>query len=131
MSLLTYQSGATASTINSFDVWHPELPRVEIYGTRGTLSAPDPNTYVGPVRLRLASEDNWHEVPLLPSYAYDLGGAGLLEMAQAMREGRPHWASGEMALPVLDVMQGVLVSAEKAEFVRLTTTCDRPAPVLA
>lgn len=130
-SLLTFKSGAIASTINSFDVWHSELPRLEIYGTRGTLSAPDPNTYVGPVRLRLAAEENWREVPLLPSYADDLRGAGLLDMAQAIREGRPHRANGEMALHVLDIMQGVLESAEKAEYVKLTTMCDRSAPLLA
>lgn len=127
-SLLTFRSGATASTINSFDVWDSELPRLEIYGTRGTLSAPDPNTYEGPVRIRTATDDAWHEVNLVPSYADDLRGAGLLEMVVAIREERPHRASAEMALHVLDIMQSVLESAEQAAFVALATTCDRPEP---
>ncbi len=129
-SLLTFESGSTASTINSFDVWDSELPRLEIYGTRGTLSAPDPNTFDGPVRIRTAEDDAWREVPLLPSYGGNARGAGLLDMALAIREDRPLRASGEMALHVLDIMQAVLESAESSAFVSLTTTCDRPAQLL-
>ena len=40
--------------ITSFDVWAANLPRIEIYGTEGSLSVPDPNTFGGPVRIRPA-----------------------------------------------------------------------------
>ena len=33
--------------ITSFDVWAHQLPRIEIYGSEGTLSVPDPNTFGG------------------------------------------------------------------------------------
>lgn len=125
-SLLTFRSGAVASTINSFDVWESDLPRIEIYGTQGTLSVPDPNSYGGPVRIRTASDTTWREIPLLPEFAENLRGAGLLDLALALRENRPHRASAEMAFHVLDVMQSVLESAERAEFVEVGSTCERP-----
>lgn len=125
-SVITFASGATVSTINSFDVWASDLPRLELYGTEGTLSLPDPNTFGGPVRLRLAGEKEWREVPLAPGYGQNVRGGGLIEMASAMREGRAHRASGELAHHVLDIMLSVLESAERAEYLQLSTSCGRP-----
>jgi len=125
-SLLSFRSGAVASTINSFDVWESDLPRIEIYGTEGTLSVPDPNSYGGPVRIRTASDTTWRDVPLLPEFAGNLRGAGLLDLVLAIRDGRPHRASAEMAFHVLDVMQSILESAERNEFVAVASSCERP-----
>ena len=47
----TFENGAVATVMTSFDVWEAELPRIEIYGSKGSLSVPDPNTFGGPVRL--------------------------------------------------------------------------------
>ena len=44
--------GAVATLITSFDVWHANLPRIEIYGSEGTLLVPDPNGFGGPVMVR-------------------------------------------------------------------------------
>ncbi len=49
--LLEFASGPVATIITSFDVWKSNLPRIEIYGSEGTLSVPDPNTFGGPVIL--------------------------------------------------------------------------------
>ncbi len=49
--LLDFANGAVATMITSFDVWGHTLPHLEIYGSEGTLSVPDPNTFGGPVRL--------------------------------------------------------------------------------
>ncbi len=49
--LLDFASGVICTIITSFDVWSHTLPHLEIYGSEGTLSLPDPNTFGGPVRL--------------------------------------------------------------------------------
>ncbi len=51
--VLDFASGAVATLITSFDVWAHNLPRIEIYGSEGTLSVPDPNTFGGPVKVKL------------------------------------------------------------------------------
>ncbi|HEU5369624.1 MAG TPA: Gfo/Idh/MocA family oxidoreductase, partial [Ktedonobacterales bacterium] len=47
--VLDFASGVIGTIITSFDVWSSRLPRIEIYGTRGSLGVPDPNTFGGPV----------------------------------------------------------------------------------
>src|SRR5215210_783616 len=53
---LDFANGAIGTIITSFDMWGYNLPRIEIYGSEGSLSVPDPNRYDGPVRLLRAGE---------------------------------------------------------------------------
>src|SRR5262249_6114053 len=62
--VLDFASGTIATIVTSFDVWSAEVPRIEIYGTHGTLSLPDPNTFGGPVRLRKSGEKDWTDVQI-------------------------------------------------------------------
>ena len=55
--------------------------------------------------------------------------AGLSDMAMAIQEGRPHRCSMELALHAVEVMTGLLKSGENGGFVKMTTTCARPAPL--
>jgi hypothetical protein len=50
-------------------------------------------------------------------------------MAQAIRSGRPHRASGELAFHVLDVMESVGEASREGRHIELTSTCARPAPM--
>ncbi len=126
-ALLEFANGALGTLVASFDVWASELPRLEIYGTEGTLALPDPNTFGGPVRIRRGRAEAWSELPLTHGYAANNRGLGAADMAHAARSGRPHRASGEMAYHVLDIMQGTLESAERGERVTLRSRCERPA----
>ncbi|UBV44269.1 Gfo/Idh/MocA family oxidoreductase (plasmid) [Deinococcus taeanensis] len=128
-ALLGFESGAAATLITSFDVWHAEVPRIEIYGSEGTLSLPDPNTFGGPVRLRLAQDREWREVPTDRPFAQNSRGLGLHDLIASVNEGRAPRASGALALHVLDVMHSTLDSAASGQTVRLTTTAERPAPL--
>jgi len=105
--VLDFASGAVGTLITSFDVCSHSLPRIEIYGTEGSMQVPDPNTFGGPVRVRLAADDDWRQVPLLGNHAENSRGLGLADMALAIGEGRPHRASGELAFHVLDIMHGI------------------------
>jgi predicted dehydrogenase len=121
-------SGPVATVVTSFDIHASELPRMEIYGTEGTLSVPDPNTFGGPVRVRRAGDSEWRAIPLRPGYSEQSRGIGVADMVAAARHGRPHRASGELALHVLDIMQAVHEASDQGAAVTLTTTCERPQP---
>jgi predicted dehydrogenase len=128
--VLDFASGAVGTIITSFDVWASNVPRIEVYGTHGSLSVPDPNTFGGPVRVRRAGAEAWSELPLTHGYTENSRGIGLAEMAYALRSGRPHRADGDLAYHVLDVMQAFEESSEQGQHVEMSSTCSRPAPLL-
>ncbi|MBI2941158.1 MAG: Gfo/Idh/MocA family oxidoreductase [Chloroflexi bacterium] len=127
--VMDFANGAVGTIITTYDVWAAELPRLEIYGTEGSLSAPDPNTFGGPVRVRRAGEKEWGDVPLTHGYTTNSRGLGVADMAYALRSGRPHRASGELAYHALDVMQAFLDASREGRHVEVTSTCGRPAPL--
>lgn len=129
VGLLHFANGALGTIITSFDVWAAELPRIEIYGTEGTLSVPDPNMFDGVVRLFRPDQPGWQAVPLTHGYTENLRSVGVADMAMAVREGRPHRANGDMTLHVLDIMQSIHESAEQGRYLALETTCQQPAPL--
>jgi predicted dehydrogenase len=127
---LAMTSGAIATLITSFDVWGHNLPRIEIHGSEGSLSVPDPNIFGGPVRLLRAGEKEWEEMSLTHSDTVRRG-VGVADMAAAIRDGRPHRASGELAYHALDVMHALYDSSAEKKQVWLQSACARPeaAPV--
>lgn len=125
---LDFASGAIGTIITSFDTWASELPRIEIYGTGGALSVPDPNTFGGPVRVRRAGSSEWSEIPLTHGYAENSRGIGVADMAHAIRSGRPHRASGELAYHVLDIMCAIHDASDQGQHIQLQSTCTQPAP---
>ncbi len=127
---LDFTNGVIATMIMSFDIWSHQLPRIEIYGTAGTLVVPDPNTFSGPIHLRLAHENTWNEMSLTHGYTNNSRGIGVADMAYAIKTGRPHRASGELAYHVLDIMQSILASSEQGQHIELSSTCNRPAPLM-
>jgi len=64
-----FASGAIATIMASFDVWDSELPRLEIYGTKGTICLRDidpvdgPNLFGGEVWLRTRENYRWVGLP--------------------------------------------------------------------
>ncbi|MDQ3248694.1 MAG: gfo/Idh/MocA family oxidoreductase, partial [Chloroflexota bacterium] len=127
--LLDFANGAIGTIITSFDVWSANLPRIEIYGSEGSLSVPDPNTFGGPVRVRRAGADAWEEVPLTHIYSENSRGLGVADLAAALQTGRAHRASGELAHHVLDIMQAFQDASRAGRHVELTSSCERPAPL--
>ena len=127
--IMEFASGAVGTILTSFDVWHQRLPFIEIYGTEGTLSTPDPNRFDGPVYIRRANDERWHEVPLTHGYTDNSRGIGIADMAHAMRSGRVHRANGDMAFHVLDIIESFMQSATEGRHITLSSTCNRPAPL--
>jgi len=125
---LDFANGSVGTLITSFDIWHQNLPRMEIYGTEGTLSVPDPNHFRGPVRVRRAGAEDWSEIPLTHD-ASMLRGVGVADLACALRSGRPHRASGDLAWHVLDLMHAILESGESGRHQHISSGVARPAPL--
>lgn len=127
-TLLEFADGVLATLVASFEVWASELPRLEIYGSEGTLQLPDPNFFGGRLRLRRAGAEQWSDVPLSHGYSETARGLGAADLAQAQLVGRPHRASGQLAYHVLDVMQASLESAQGGQRIAVESRVERPAP---
>jgi hypothetical protein len=56
-------------------------------------------------------------------------GIGLADLATAIADDRPHRASGELALHVLDIMESILVAGSEHRVVELTTSAEPSLPV--
>jgi len=124
--LLDFAQGTQGTLITSFDVQAAHLPHLEIYGSEGSLSLPDPNTFGGPIQLFRRGEPTWQDVPMAHGYTENSRGLGVADMALSIREGRPHRASGELALHVLEVMHGVLESSTQERHIRIQSRPERP-----
>ena len=130
-SVVDFVSGPVATLVTSFDVQASRNRWIEIYGTEGTLSVPDPNTFGGPVQIKRHSRDEWHDVPLTHGNAQQSRGIGLADMVRGAQLDRPHRASGELALHVLDLMESSIRASQLGAHVTLQTTCSRPAALPA
>ena len=149
---LEFLNGVIGTVITSFDIWDSQLPRLEIYGTDGTLCIPDidplsgPNLFGGPVWLRTGENSRWRgqprpdplpdwtEVPVTRRYSetgHDVNsrGIGLVDMIYAIRGGRQPRASGAMAFHSLETMQGILDSATERRFAEIGSRFERPDPL--
>lgn len=121
-----FENGAVATIVMSFDVWAARLPRIEIYGTKGSLSVPDPNTFGGPIFYHDPSFKDWVEMKLVLPFQENSRGLGLADMAQAVRDKRSHRASGEMAAHVLEAMLSFEESSKQGKPIELSIPCKRP-----
>ena len=110
-----------------FEPWLKRLPHIEVYGSDGSLSVPDPNTFGGPVLLKTRDEAEWREVPLALPFATNSRGLGLSEMMRAVEEGRPHRASGALGMHALEIMHAIHDASGTGKSVTLRYPCPRPA----
>ncbi|MDO3409504.1 Gfo/Idh/MocA family oxidoreductase [Saccharibacillus sp. CPCC 101409] len=125
---LDFAGGPIVTMIMSFDVrGATELPRMEIYGTAGTLSLPDPNFFGGDVRLRRAGSDNWEKVDPVFESARNERGLGVEDMVKCIREERRHRASGELAYHVLETMHAFMRSSADSRHITLDSSYKVPA----
>lgn len=146
---IEFESGAVAQVFTTFDVHYTAQSRFEVYGTRGSLMVPDPNTFGGPVLL-LRPEDQaaapktdpgldrhgvpdfyagWREMPLLYDYPENSRGLGLADLCKALRTGRDHRADYQQQRHVLEIMTGFERSWETRAYLPLTTGYVRTAPM--
>jgi predicted dehydrogenase len=118
--------GVTANLVASFDASDRYVSDFVVHGTGGDLWLPDPNGFEGPLRIR-RGRGEWEDVAYASRGPCEARGIGLADLAEAIAEGRPHRATGDLGLHVVDVARGILRSAAKGRVVRIATTAARPA----
>jgi len=127
---LIFVNGAVVQVTMSFDVAaHKHVP-LEIYGTEGTLIVPDPNYFGGQIEL-LKKGGEWANIETDMPYAGEgnYRSIGLADMAHGIVANRPHRASGDLALHVLEVMEAFETSSRSGRVVDIITPVERPAPL--
>ncbi len=130
--VVDFANGAVANLLMSFDVQGSSfpMPAFEIYGTEGTLRLSDPNRFDGPVQVQRRGEEGFSEVDLTHEYTAGRG-AGVADLASAVRTDWDHRTSGDLAGHVLDVLAAVRESSAESEYVALDANLERPEPLPA
>jgi predicted dehydrogenase len=136
-AILGFSSGAQVTLLASWDVWANTMPHIEIHGTEGSLSLPDPNWFGGDVKLSrrgaewtaVSSESATFGIRNYDTWAGPVAnyrGLGLADMSRAIEAGEPHRMSGELGLHVLEVMEAMLEGAVERTGKTLTASLARP-----
>lgn len=138
LSLLEFESGATITFGASWDVFRHSNHPIELHGTEGSLRLPDPDTFGGTVALSERGDDwkttdtatlpygavNWPvDAPDRANYRM----LGLADLARAIEEKRPPRASGDLALHVLEIMEGILQAGETGVAQAIGGGVDQPS----
>jgi len=134
---MTFATGAIATLQMSFDIWHTELPYLEVYGTEGTLALPNPNHFDGPVRLRTHTDADWRALTPVIGQFGEVGskqqferGLGVADLAASL-DGAPLRTDLDFAVHVLDALEAFDRASTSGAAVTLTTTTERPAARVA
>ncbi|MGV8989359.1 MAG: Gfo/Idh/MocA family protein [Cypionkella sp.] len=128
---MRFASGALVQVSMSFDVPGHKHQPIELYGTEGAILVPDPNRFGGPIEV-LMKGGEWQDRPIQSPYADgNFRSIGVADMAHALRTGRPHRASGALALHVLEVMEAFQTASDQRRAIPITTETDRPEPLAA
>jgi len=115
-ALLEFVDGGSAQVVFSFDSGFPRT-LLEVNGTDGTLISPDPNEFDGDVSIQRAGATT--PEPAASTTTRSTRVTGVLEMARAIRTGRPHRADGALAFHVLDTMQAIADAIDERSFVEV------------
>lgn len=128
--VLDFHSGVIGTMVTTFDVFgDSQLPRIEIYGSQGTISVPDPNNFGGPVLLKRHDSADWKEIPLSHGYKENSRGVGVLDMVHAINNGRINRANGSLGYHVLEAMHAFHDSSDQDQYYMMQSTCERPKPM--
>ena len=121
---LLYDNGAVGTIFTTFDVYYPYQARLEVYGSKGTLYAPDPNTFGGPIRLYRPKE-GMEDIDLAFDYPENSRALGLADMAKAIQCGRPFRANSNQTFHVLEIMEGFAKSGQEKREVPILSRFER------
>ena len=94
-ALYDFASGGVAQATFSFDSPLRRMGVVEIAGTEATLAAPDSNDFTGEILIHRAEKGSRRRSS--PRARIGGRGIGVVDMARAIRAGRPHSAGGASA----------------------------------
>lgn len=123
--LLEFEGGQIVTAhFNSASIVN-ETFRMEFFGDKGIMRMGDPNSFGGEIEL-VKTQSAPVKFPFTHGFTRQSRGMGAAEMAWAIKAGRPHRSSMEMALHVLEVVTGLFESMKTGMPYGMTTKFDRP-----
>ena len=128
--IMNFDNGAVGTIFTTFDVHYTQQARLEIYGSKGTLSIPDPNTFGGPIKLFRPEDGEYKEMPLLFDYKENSRGLGLADMAKALQTGRDFRANYNQTQHVLETLTSFEKSNKEGRYIPLETKYHRGVPMV-
>ena len=127
-AVLEFADGCLATVHLNSETNFGDKLHLELYGSDGCLTLGDPNTFDGAVML---GKPFCTAVPFPHTHGYlqNSRGVGAAEMAWSIAEKRPHRASMEMGLHVLEIAHGISASIADGRVYEMQTTMERPRPL--
>ncbi len=138
MGTLEFQNNAKVQFFCSWDVWKHKHSTIELYGLDGSMIIPDPNFFSGDILVSKKEED-WQKVNNdkmllgVPNKVDNDGtmianyrGIGLSDMIDAIINKRKARCSLDLAIHVLEIMEGILISSKNRQMYNLTTQPTQP-----
>jgi predicted dehydrogenase len=122
---MEFDSGAIGTIFTTFDVHNKGQARFELYGTKGTIKLPDPNTFGGPVQLLRPEDGEWRDMPLLFDYKENSRGLGLADMAKALRTGREYRCDWRQTLHILELITAFDKSSAQKAYLTMQSKYER------
>ena len=138
MGSLEFHNNAKIQFFCSWDVWKHKHSTIELYGLEGSMIVPDPNFFSGDILLSKKDED-WQTINNdsmllgIPNKTDNDGskianyrGIGLSDMIDAITNQRQARCSLDLAMHVLEVMEGIITSSELNEVYHLKSKPKQP-----
>ena len=135
---LDFINNAKIQFFCSWDVWKHQHSKIELYGLNGSMILPDPNFFSGDILVsnkdkdwKLINNDNMLlGIPnMTDNDGYKIAnyrGIGLSDMIDSIKNKRQARCSLALSMHVLEVMEGIIKSAEKEEIYNLKTQPSQP-----
>ena len=152
LGALEFENGVYGALVLCSEAFSPEVPRVDIYGTEGHLSLPDPNYFGGYgndviVLQRKGNGNESFKVPFTHGFSdtdpdimpksgvnepchNSWRGVAVVDMAYAIRKGRPARSSADLALHLVEVIDAIDKSNADNTVHTMTSRPERPAALI-
>ena len=137
MGVMEFTNKSKVQLFASWDVWKHKHSTIELYGLNGSIVLPDPNYFGGGLLLSNKDSD-WQKIDtdsmllgkpniednnvIVANYR----GIGLSDMVDSIKKNIQPRCSIDLALHVLEIMEGILISSINQSIYKITTHCDRP-----
>ncbi len=156
-AIMEFVCGAIGTMTMSFDHWDTSLPCLEVYGTKGSVYCPDPDSFNGPVTVYdgqklkgivdavtaphpakiiamvtnqgSCKEEAKMEFAENPEHRANMRGLGVTDMAEALLDGRKSRMSAEISVHVVEALNAFEESARTGEAYVMKSTCERTEPM--
>ena len=138
MGTLEFHNNAKIQFFCSWDVWKHKHSTIELYGLEGSMIVPDPNFFSGDILISHKEED-WQVINNdkmllgIPNKTDNNGdkianyrGIGLSDMINAISNKRQSRCSLDLAVHVLEAMEGIIKSSDERVIYNMITKPSQP-----